>query len=198
MLKHAVAAAVLAVALPAVASANPTLRPTRDVVVQYNVSGSAGGPGKSSEVTIHYKAGGQRMRIEPQGQPGYMIVDRTTGHMDMVMPAQRVYMDLPYDPKKIMNFEQNDARFSRRGTDTVAGLQCTVYDVENRGHSGQVCLTDDGVMLRAHGGGAQHSGRLRAVKVTYETQPDSLFTPPPGFHKMDAQHLPQAGGRAGH
>lgn len=198
MLKHAVAAAVLAVALPAGAQASPTLHPTRDVVVQYHVSGRAAGPGQSSDVTIHYKAGGKRMRIEPQGQPGYMIVDRTMGTMEMVMPSQHLYMELPYDPKKVMSFEGSNAKFTRRGSDAVAGLQCTVYDVKSNKRTGEVCLTDDGVMLRAKNGGPQHASTLRATKVTYRTQPASLFTPPPGFHKMDASNLPQMGGRSGH
>lgn len=193
MLRQTVIAAVCIAALPLAAQARPELHPTRDVVVQYHVTGPRG-PNDSGEVKVYYAEHGQRMRIEPAGRPGYMIVDRSAARMDMVMPAQHIYVDLPYDPKTLMNFEDKDARFTRHGTDTVAGLRCTVYEVESRGHTGQICLTDDGVMLRAKGNDPQRQGMLEAISVQYGPQPASLFAPPPGYQKLDAAHLPQMGG----
>lgn len=192
MLKPA-AIATLAAMLSFAAQARPVLHPARDVVVQYRVTG-AHGPNQSAEVTIHYAGQGRRMRIEPAGRPSYMIVDGVADHMVMVMPDQQLYVEMPYNPQMLMNFQDKDATFSPQGTETIAGLRCTVYDVQSRGHPGQICLTPDGVMLRAQGQDPSHHGSLEAIKVDYGAQPASLFAPPPGFRKLDTAHLPQAGG----
>ncbi|HET8996739.1 MAG TPA: DUF4412 domain-containing protein [Acetobacteraceae bacterium] len=169
------------------------LHPARDVVVRYQVTG-AHGPGDSAQVTIHYASQGRRMRIEPAGRPSYMIVDGVADRMEMVMPSQHVYVEMPYDPQMLMNFKDKDATFTPQGTKTIAGLGCTVYKVDSREHPGQICVTSDGVILRARGQDASHHGSLQAVSVGYSPQPASLFAPPPGFHKLEPAHPPQAGG----
>lgn len=190
--------AVLLGAVPVMAQARPVLHPQHDVVVQYRVTGPQG-PSDSGEVTIHYAMDGQRMRIEPAGRPSYMIVDRAAQRMDVVMPAQQIYIQLPYDPRAIMKFEDKDAKFTPHGSETVAGLHCTVYQVRSRGGSGQICLTDDGVMLQAEGQGSHPNGSLEAVQVRYAAQPASLFAPPPGFRKLEpAQRPPQGAAPAQH
>ena len=184
MLKQTAFAMLLAMLLPTglplAAQARPVLHPTRDVAVQYRVTGGHGRH-DAAEVTIHYAAHGQHMRIEPAGRPSYLIVDRVADRMDMVMPAQHMYVDMPYDPQKMLSFEDKNATFAPHGSDTVAGLPCTVYDVHSRGHSGQICLTDDGVMLRAHGQHPGQGGSLEAVKVTYATQPRLAVRPAVGL-----------------
>ena len=77
------------------------------------------------------------------------------------------------------------------GTDKIAGLACTTYDTSGTGHDGQVCLTDDGVLLR--GWSIENGARqtMEAVTVTYAAQPAALFAPPPGFTKLD---MPGIGG----
>ncbi|HET6606909.1 MAG TPA: DUF4412 domain-containing protein [Rhodopila sp.] len=197
MLKYAMLAGVFAVAAyPVRGSAQPVVQPTRDVSVQYHVTGdSMAGPGQGhvDSIKISYGSGGQRMRIEPVGQPAFMIVDRSAGHMTVVMSGQNMYMDLPYDPHKVMDFSPANAKFTQRGTATVAGLTCTEYDVQSQQHNGTVCLTSDGVMLRAVSKDPQHQGSLEATNVAYGPQPDSVFQPPPGFQKMDMAHMGQRG-----
>lgn len=193
MLRPAILAASIAVAaLPAAAQTRPTVHPTRDVAVEYHVTGAesgTAGPHQVGTIKIQYDAQGHRMRIEPEGHPGYMIVNRAAAQMFMVVPEQHMYMELPYNPQPAMNYDSQDASFTRRGSDTVAGLPCTVYDVKGSQHTGEVCLTDDGVMLRATDAGPQHRGGLEATHVSYGTLPASLFAPPPGFQKMDSPHM---------
>lgn len=191
MLRPTVAALVLSL-LPVAAQARPALRPMRDTVVQYRVTDPVGQ--QTSEVTIHYASHGRRMRIEPAGRPSYMIVDRIAERMEVVLTAQHMYIDVPYDPGAMMKFEDPNAQFTQHGSDTVAGLRCTVYDVQSQRGSGQICLTKDGVMLRARGQGARRGGSLEAISVQYTPQPASLFVPPAGFRKMDAGQMPNAKG----
>lgn len=161
-------------------------QPTRDVMVQYHVTGEAPGPHRSDTVRMYFTAGGTRIRIEPVGQPAFSILDRTDHHMIMVMEPQRIYMEMAYDPARIMAFDETTATFSRVGSDTVAGIACTVYDAQSQGRSSRICLSSDGVLLRAQNTNAQQGPQaLEATAVTYGPQPASLFMPPPGFQKLD-------------
>ena len=60
-------------------------------------------------------------------------------------------MVLPTRPQDLDPVRLQDARLTRRGRATIAGLACTDYTVESRRGQGTVCLTDDGVALRAAG-----------------------------------------------
>jgi hypothetical protein len=197
MQKRALLAGVVAVAAyPVCGFAQPVTQPTRDVAVQYHVTGdSMAGPGQGrvDTIKISYGAAGQRMRIEPVGQPAFMIVDRPAGHMMVVMSAQNMYMEMPYDSSQVMDFSPANAKFTKRGTATVAGVSCTDYDVSSQQHTGSVCLTSDGVMLRAISKDPQHQGSMEATNVAYGSQPDSEFQPPPGYQKMDLAHMGQQG-----
>jgi hypothetical protein len=179
-------ALAVAAAMPAAAQDHPVLQPTRDVMVEYHMIGVTPGDHRSDTVRMYYTDHGTKLRIEPLGQPAYSIMDRTAGRMIMVMTTQHMYTELPYDPKRVMAFEATDASFTRRGTDTVAGVGCTIYDVRRQDRSGQVCLSDDGLLLRVSGDvTGRGTGGLEATRVAFGPQPASLFAPPPDFQKMD-------------
>jgi hypothetical protein len=185
------AALGLATAVPAAANDHPLLQPTSDVMVEYHVSGVTQGQHRSDTVRMYFTDHGTKLRIEPVGQPAYSIMDRTAGRMIMVMTPQHAYMEMPYDPKRVMAFESADETFTRLGNDTIAGIGCTIYDARRQDHSGQVCISHDGLMLRAKSDNpAQAGGGLEATHVAYGPQPASLFAPPPGFLKMDIPTLP--------
>lgn len=190
----------LAVAVPAAAQDHPAvMQPTRDVMVEYHVAGVTAGQHGSDAVRMYFTDHGSKLRIEPVGQPGYSIMDRTARRMIMVMTPQRAYMEMPYDPKRVMAFESTDVTFTRRGTDTVAGIGCTIYDTRRQDRSGQVCISDDGLLLRAKSDNpAQASGGLEATRVTYGPQAASLFAPPPDFQKMDMANMMGRAPGSGH
>lgn len=182
----AVATTLSAAAQPAAAQDHPLFRPSRDVMVEYHVLNVQPGQQRSDTVRMYFTDSGMKLRIEPVGQPGYSIVDRRNNRMLLVMVPQHVYMEVAYDPSRIMAFDAPDATFHRVGGDTVAGVACTVYDVERQDRHGQVCLTGDGVMLRAKSENAgQPGGGMEAVSVAYGAQPASLFVPPSDYQKMD-------------
>ena len=184
----------LAVSLPAAAQDHPAvMRPSRDVMVEYHVLGAPQGPQRSDTIRMYFADHGMKMRIEPVGQPAYSIVDRANARMIMVMLPQHAYMEVPYDPKRVMAFDDKDATFTRLGSDTVAGIGCTIYDTKRQDRSGQVCLSDDGLMLRAKSDNPAQGGVLEAVRVDYGSQAATLFTPPPDFQKMDMSRMGQGG-----
>jgi len=183
--------AVLGIAMPAAAQEHPPIRPTRDVTVSYHEVGGAA----DHAMTMYFSAAGRRLRIEPAGKPMAMIADRDAHKNFVVMNEQHAYLEMPYDPKRAEAFEHPEGTLTRVGTDTVAGLACTVYNAHGTHGDARICLTSDGVMLRATGAdGPQSQRSLEAVKVTYGALPDSLFQPPAGFQKMDMGHMPMRGG----
>ena len=184
---------MLAAVSPAVADDTSLIRPRKDVAVEYRSAGAAQGaaadPGRV--VTMRFSSKSSRIRIDGAEGHGYAILDIDTGHMIIVMTERHMYIERPADPGMVAMFQARNAAFRKTGTDTVAGVQCTTYDATINERTGQVCLTDDGVMLRARSAdpGSQ-SPPGSAVKVTYAEQPGALFETPSGYRQMNVPDMP--------
>jgi hypothetical protein len=192
MVLAALGLAALGVA-PATADDRPAMFPQRDVVVQYHVTNARPDSAQPREgiVTVHATDGGARMRVEIAGQPGFMIVDRGQKRVLMVIESKHSYFEMPVDPERVMGLAVNEGSFTKRGADTVAKVRCTVWDVKSRTGTATVCVTDDGVLLRANGASeGRGSGAMEALSVVYGKQPAGLFDPPPGFQKLEMLHPP--------
>lgn len=199
----AVAACAAAPVATALAQERPTMLPTRDVMVTYRASGpaparpGATGPAqmRQQDMKVAIVAGGRLMRIEGLGggaaAGGYVIVDRDAQRMTMVVTQDRRYMEMPANDAVSRGFLLNESMtFARRGLETVAGVKCTLWEVTSQEGAGSVCVTDDGVMLRARGQDGR--GGLEAITVQYGPQPASLFRPPADFSKIE---IPGGAGR---
>ncbi|MCW3474974.1 DUF4412 domain-containing protein [Limobrevibacterium gyesilva] len=172
----------------AAAQDHPPFEPTRDVTVDYVTDARSRAPNMPNTMRIYLAAGGKRMRMEAPGMPGYMLMDRAASRVVMVMAEQRMYTEIPLDPSRTAMLTLNDKMaFTRKGTDTVAGLRCTVWEVrKDAAHGGTACIADDGVVLRgesSEGGGAPT--HVTATAVSYATLPDSVFQPPADFRKLE-------------
>jgi hypothetical protein len=172
----------------AVAQERPPVAPTRDVLVTYRATAPVQGrraPAGAQTLRVATTQGGRLMRIEGVGAgDAYVIVDRTTQRMVMVMPQDRRFMEMPADDAFARGFVLNTSmRFVRRGADTVAGLKCTVWEVTSQEGAGTACVTDDGVLLR--GRGSDGKGGIEATAVKYGPQPAAMFRPPAGFSRFE-------------
>lgn len=193
-MRHAIAAAMIA-ALPVAAQAQdrPQIFPTRDVAVTYVVAGQ----GQTAELTMLWSATQRLMRMNlPQGA-GYMVADHQNQRGFMVMEAMRVIMDVPMQQAAGYQREMENARFTRGGTEKIAGTDCTVWRFERQGQSGEACITADGVMLRTQGSAQGQQGRMEATRVDYAPQDASLFRRPEGYQTMQAPSVPPGGARPG-
>lgn len=81
---------------------------------------------------------------------------------------------------------------TRRGQATAAGRACTEYAAEDRRGRGTICLTDDGVALRARGEVDGKEGSATAVSVSYGKLSPDLFEVPKGYVQLT---LPKIGRR---
>lgn len=180
------------------AAEHPPLTPTREATVLYR----AQGPRDREATSVRVYVSGGKLRVEPATLPGYIIVDRGAGRALMVMRQPHIYFETPAQSALVRDFLPSERmRFTRKGSERVAGLPCTLWDVQAaQGRSGQVCVTSDGIVLRGQGHDPQYgSGSVEAVSVTYAPQPAGLFQPPAGYLRVDIPRLPTAldGARSG-
>ena len=179
---------------PALAQQRPmAVTPTRDVSVQY-----AAQDGRSADMS--WQAATQKMRIETQELPGTVLVDTPTNHAVMLIPQQRIAMNIAISslPNGEMANPQALANqiTGRGGSATVAGLRCTDWNFrhESRGKvtTGTACLTDDGVTLRVISTSGGKPFRAEATRVTYGPQDPGKFQVPAGYHGMSSAGIGQA------
>jgi Domain of unknown function (DUF4412) len=182
----AVGCVAAACVMPALADPPPLFRPSKDVAVEYRLPGDGASPGSQGKsVTMYFTDHGDKMRFDAGDGQGYVVVDNAAKRTTVVMSDRRIYIEHQMDPASSPMLSMTDATFTRTGSDTVAGLPCTVYQVVHHDVKGEACLTDDGLLLRSRGGAGGEQRMMEAVKVTYAPQPASLFLPPNGFQKLE-------------
>ncbi len=193
----AILATLLALSAPAAAQDRPVFPPARDVAVTYKVMIAQ--PNTPSEVVLRYSAAQDRFRLDGGlpggGLTGYVLVDHKSGHASIVMEKLGMMLDAPRHAGLDQAFMlENGRRFARQGTDSVAGLACTVWNVEGDAANGTACVTADGVVLRASGRDRKgRTGSVEATQVQYGPQAEALFVPPPNVHRLDLATGPGGG-----
>jgi hypothetical protein len=180
-------AAALSLLAPAVfAQDRPPMAPSRDVSVTYKVLGQGGG----QNVQMSTQAGTGLMRVESPEMGGYAIIDCKKSSTTMVMTQMRMFMEMSAKDSPMgagMTPDEN-ARYARRNTETVAGVSCVNWEVTSRESTGVACITDDGAMLRYRN---SNGDGLEATRVAFAPIPAANFAVPAGFQKMD---MPAMGG----
>ncbi len=178
------AAALCLAAAGVRAEDRPLLVPTRDVDVVYRMPtppGAADRPGPTQR--LRWRVAERRLRVDPPGEGVFMIVDYAARRMQMVQVGPREVIDMP-TPPGLGDAAPSGARFERLGEDTVAATSCTEWrTTDMQGSATTVCLTRDGVLLRAASRG---SVMIEATKVRYEPQDMVLFQVPDGYRHVAA------------
>jgi hypothetical protein len=165
------------------------VRPAQDVVVTYRSTGMT--QAGAGTVTMHFANQGNIVRIDGTNGAGYLVFDSTSGRTLVVMPEKKMYAARPSDANQMPVFLSLNMTLAKTGTDTIAGTKCTRYDASVKDRKGQICLTDDGVLLRAQGGAPGHTQMLEALSVIYTPQASAMFDPPPGFQNADTASASQ-------
>jgi Domain of unknown function (DUF4412) len=176
----------LAVAAPAYAEDGPQIFPTRDVTVTYETA-------SKKDITVAYSAALHRARLDGMSaQHTYAIVQHDKDQMVLVMPERQMVMRMPEPPAmKSAISMQGFSSAKRVGSATVAGVSCTVWAVHNEDGDGDICVTSDGVLLRARGKDKSgNSSLMQATKVDYHALPASEFEVPAGYHAMNIPGMP--------
>jgi len=183
MRRTAALALCLAWASPGFAE-QPLLRPSRDVDVTYHAAAPQGG--KEIEQRVRWLAASQLMRIDPPSPELHVIIDYVARRMSVVRDGTRSVVEMAA-PDSIAGVTGGEAAtaFVRHGAATVAGQACTEWQtLDHDAHSALVCITEDGVLLRA---GTAEQVWVSAVSVQYASQDPAAFRVPADY----ARHSPR-------
>ncbi len=177
----ALAATLLALGAPGPAEAQQK-QPTRDFAVTYRVQAQ----GDTAEMKVFFSAATQRQRVEMADAGMVLIQDIRANRMLMLNSEARMAMEMPSpNVRQHMLAIPDDMTLTRTGTATVLGHRCTIYrGTQGGADRGTVCLTDEGIMLRANMRLQDKGGTMEATALSLGTQPDALFTVPEGWQTM--------------
>lgn len=177
MIRAVILASALAPA--AFAAERPPTTPQRDVDVVY-VMTSPQPDGPVLKQRMRWSVGPGRLRVDPPSAGLYMIVDYRAKRMAVVKPADRAVLDVSTGGPGLPGAEAGS--YTRRAASQVAGLPCMEWQTTDAsGQDTLLCLTADGVMLRAS---QQGHVLLEATAVTYGPQDPAAFVPPDGYRHV--------------
>lgn len=125
--------------------------------------------------------------MEGDESRGAVIINRASQEVLVILNDRHIYTRL-VQQEGIRNPFLLDLsmQFTRKGSDVVAGQPCTVWAAQSAQGQATACVTDDGFILSQTGIDVDGlNGRIRAMKVSYEPVPDSVFQPPAGFQEVN-------------
>jgi len=138
---------------------------------------------------------GGKMRTQMTGQPSYMIVRPDKNVSWMVMPAQRSYMEMKYDPNQAVKAGNTPkAEVSRKliGSETVNGYPSKKYEVtiKTGGKTETIyqwITTEFEIPVKTAAIDGSWSTEYLHIK---KTAADNLFEVPAGYRKMSMPAMP--------
>ena len=138
---------------------------------------------------VRYSVAGSRQRVDPPGPGTYMLTDYTTGLLTMVQPDQHLATTIPAPGGPVAaHGERAHGTYARLDDSRIAGFSCTDWRTQDdAGQESVVCLTEDGVLLRAMQG---MRILVQAQTVSYGPQDPSLFTVPAGYRLQQPPTAP--------
>jgi hypothetical protein len=186
-----VAGALMVVLCAAADDAHPVLRPTRSVDVTYAMDIGRG----TLHERLRWDAAAQTLRVDPPTEGLYVIIDLAAKRMSTVRAADKTVIEMAAPDSATGMADSAAAGAVRQGTDTVAGLACTEWDMTDAaGQTARVCLTEDGVLLRARVGDRT---RLRAETVQYGPLDPGVFQIPAGYTRQSVGSQSEGAGSGG-
>lgn len=165
------------------AGSKPLFMPTRDVTVVYAVQ-----PENSPLVQtrkIYFSGGGKLLRIDGPNDIGMTIVNSETKTAIVIANKPRIYTVVPSKSDKSGLFLDGNMKFVKKGTERIAGILCRKWKATGTKGDSEVCITDDGVLLKQDGADPDgQEGKTQAISVNYDALPISIFQVPVGFQQV--------------
>jgi len=143
---------------------------------------------------------GDKYRIQRKGEAEYIVLRHDKGIMWVVMPKEKVYVELPLDPNRTPKIQEtNPGEISRKyvGSEEVDGHPTDKYEIAVKEGSKtesfyQWTATDINFPIKTAGLKDEWSVEFRNIR---KTVPDNLFEIPEGYQKAKAviKPTPEAG-----
>jgi len=154
----------------------PPRLPTRDVDVTYLLPTPAG----AAHQRLRYSAASRLLRLDPPGAGLRVVIDFATQRMFTVNDADHSVIEMAAPASWMPAL--NGAHTTRRDADQVSGLPCTNWETtDSEGHAVLICLTEDGVMLRAARG---ERVLVIATELRHAPQAASVFAVPRNYRRL--------------
>jgi hypothetical protein len=135
-----------------------------------------------------------RMDIEEEGQEGYVIVDRNEGITRVVMPAEKMYMEMSSTGMQSMSndvfqsIEKQKEQYETNlaGSETLSGYDCEKYEVLIDGNVVSTFWQSADIEYPIKViSGANNDMVMELTNIEEGDVDDSLFQIPDGYTKMD-------------
>lgn len=142
---------------------------------------------------------GMKYRMEMSGQPQFTIVRQDKNVMWMVMPAQKSFIEMPFEPKQKPRVDAKPAgEVSRKllGSETTDGHPTQKYEVTvKEGNKTERLLqwmaTDLNFPIKISAIDGSWVIEYKNIKTAV---PDNLFEIPSGYRKISVPSIPGMGG----
>jgi hypothetical protein len=151
----------------------PTLLPTRDVDIRYDVTRPQ--QPKVRE-RVRWLAAEHLERVDDKGR-STSIFDRDGHVVTLLTPAARTFRKVDKAPRRPSE-PPPEAAFTRGADSVIAGLPCTDWSWTEDGEKHTLCITADGVTLRLIVDGQT---LRQAHTVKYGPQKPDLFQAPANY-----------------
>lgn len=164
----------------------PYITPQKDVDITYSML-SPFPKEPPTQQRMRWSVARLQQRVDPAKTETYMITDYKQKKLTVVDPIRKIVTTMPA-PGAALTLPGVKATgdYHRTGEANVAGLHCTEWHaVDTEGRPSEVCYGDDGVLLRVVQRGLV---MVKAIKVDYAPQPESIFTPPSNFRTLQPAH----------
>lgn len=145
---------------------------------------------------------GDKVRFQMKGQKEYTITRMDKKVTWMVMPSEKAYMEMAFDPTKSPKVEEKQkGEVDRKlvGSETIDGHPTKKYEVTVKDERGTTKLyqwmaTDLNFPIKTAAVDGSWSQEYRNIK---KSAPDSLFEVPAGYQKMAMPSMPGMPGMGG-
>ena len=169
--------ALALLAAPAHAEDRPLTQPTRDVDVIYRIAG----PDAPLEQRLRWGISQGKLRVDPPSPGLYMVIDTQTHVMQAVREGDRSVVQIEGGDQALPGAAPA-GRFTRGADAMVLGLSCTQWQTNDlSGRKVTICMTPDGVMLRAEAEGVVLA---EATAVHFAALPEAVFRVPADYRKI--------------
>ncbi len=161
----------------AYAEDRPLTQPTRDVDVIYRIAG----PDGPLEQRLRWGVTLGKLRVDPPSPGLYMIIDQQTHIMQAVREADRSVVQVDGGDKALPGAAPG-GRFTKGEVAQIQGLPCTLWQTNDlSGRKVSICMTSDGVMLRAEADGLVLA---EATAVKFAPLGEAVFRVPSNYRKI--------------
>lgn len=149
---------------------------------------------------IYSDAGKVRTEMNHMGMDMISIIRPDQKKVYSVLPAQKMVMEMPYDPSKSAMAAMNESTkgsMEKIGTETVEGVACTKYKTSSKDGPSAFFWIDDAKHLPVKMVTEDGSVTIVWKNAVAGPQAASLFEPPTDYKKMEMP-AGMGGGAPGH